>query len=116
MSNRSEFTSWIMNLSPPTSPEKSKKIRKTENEIYSCQAMSWIECYDENGKWHFEFDSGSATHRGICKILIDQIEGKTSEEIQKISFSDFSGVTVHLAMGYKRTLQTLINYVKKKTG
>ena len=49
---------------------------------------------------------------GIVYILCETCNGLTTEEINKVNFSDFDPIALHITLNKKKGLQAMINHVK----
>ena len=61
---------------------------------------------DEEGKTNLE---NIHLKKGVVKILLDIIDGKTFQEIKKITFYDFRQITARLPTERQKTLQIVLN-------
>jgi sulfur transfer protein SufE len=113
--NQSAFNDWLLTLEPSATSEVAKLVRHPENFIRGCQVSTWILAQSHSGAWQFKFDSDSASSRGITRILVSVLSGKTTAEIQAISFRDLAFLAVYLPSVKKKGLQAMLNHVKKIT-
>jgi cysteine desulfuration protein SufE len=102
-----ELISWINSLSKDLKVDPT--IRNPKHYVYGCQVSTWIKCTHQDNKIFFSFDSDSNVTKGVVKILLDIIDGKTFQEIKKITFYDFRQITARLPTERQKTLQIILN-------
>ena len=103
----SELIEWINSLSKELKVDPS--IRTPVNYVYGCQVSTWISCTKQDNNIFFLFDSDSNVTKGVVKILLDIINGRSSEEIKKVTFYDFRKITARLPTERQKTLQIILN-------
>lgn len=86
-------------------------IRTTECYLNGCQSQVWLRGYESRGVWTFEADSDSSIVRGLCRIIIDTVNGNTAAQIQSLCFHDFSSIARMLPMARQRGIQSMINRI-----
>lgn len=103
----SKLIEWINALSKEIEVDPSIRIPKYY--VYGCQVSTWIKCTKQDQKIFFSFDSDSQVTKGVIKILLDVINGKTVDEIKSLSFYDFRKIALRLPTERQRTLQIILN-------
>ena len=98
---------WINSLARKLEVDPS--IRTPENYVYGCQVSTWISCIIQNNKIIFSFDSDSNVTKGVVKILLDIVNGRSVHEIKKITFYDFRQIVAKLPTERQKTLQIILN-------
>lgn len=98
---------WINSLANELEVDPS--IRTPENYVYGCQVSTWITCTTQDNKIIFSFDSDSNVTKGVVKILLDIVNGRSVHEIKKITFYDFRQIVAKLPTERQKTLQIILN-------
>ncbi|MCO1333266.1 aminotransferase class V-fold PLP-dependent enzyme [Microbulbifer sp. OS29] len=71
-------------------------IRCEENLVYGCESEAWLAHREEKGRHYFGLDSDSRVVKGLGALLLSQIDGRTTEEIQQL---DLSRTFIELGLG-----------------
>lgn len=103
----SELVEWINSLSKELEVDPS--IRIPDNYVYGCQVTTWLKCTTNNNNIFFSFDSDSNVAKGVVKILLDILNGKSIQEIKQIKFYDLREITARLPTERQKTLQIILN-------
>jgi cysteine desulfuration protein SufE len=103
----SKLIEWINSLSQELKVDPS--IRNPTNYVYGCQVSTWIKCTVSDNNIFFSFDSDSNVTKGVVKILLDIINGKSLSEIKQINFYDLRQITARLPTERQKTLQIILN-------
>lgn len=103
----SELIEWVNSLSKELKIDPS--IRTPANYVYGCQVSTWISCTKQDNKVFFSFDSDSNVTKGVVKILLDIINGRSVEDIKQVTFYDFRKITARLPTERQKTLQIILN-------
>ena len=103
----SKLVEWINSLSKELEVDPS--IRIPANYVYGCQVTTWLKCTIKNNNIFFSFDSDSNVAKGVVKILLDILNGKSLEEIKQIKFYDLREITARLPTERQKTLQIILN-------
>ncbi len=109
----SKLIEWINTLSQELKVDPS--IRNPINYVYGCQVSTWIKCTVNNNNFFFSFDSDSNVTKGVVKILLDIINGKSLSEIKQIKFYDLREITSRLPTERQKTLQIILNKAHELT-
>ncbi len=86
-------------------------MRTAENVIKGCEVSAWLAHADENGVHNFAFDSDSRVINGLAVLLLVQVNGKTTEEIRAIDFTQLLkdiGLEKHLTPSRNNGLRAFI--------
>jgi sulfur transfer protein SufE len=103
----SKLVEWINSLSKELEVDPS--IRIPSNYVYGCQVSTWLKCTTNNNNIFFSFDSDSNVAKGVVKILLDVLNGKSKEEIKEIKFYDLREIAARLPTERQKTLQIILN-------
>ena len=110
-SNHNQFTTWLQEVGK-SQLQYSRSICTEDNYVSGCTSNVWITGKEEESKWQFEFYSSTMFTNGIVYILCETCNGLTTEEINKVNFSDFDPIALHVTLNKKKGLQAMINHVK----
>ncbi|WP_455207657.1 SufE family protein [Kaarinaea lacus] len=72
----------------PVMPEQ---LKIEENKVKGCMSQVWVHPYpDQQNDTHFHYhgDCDTAVIKGVLALLIQLVDGKTSEQIQKLDVDE----------------------------
>src|SRR5258707_15694384 len=80
-------------------PPLDLKYKTDENRVRGCQSSVWLVADYENGKLFYHADSDAMIVKGLIRMLIRVLSGKTPDEIieAKLDFIREIGMTTQLA-------------------
>lgn len=87
------------------------ELRTAENLIKGCEVSAWLAHAKKNGVYNFAFDSDSRVINGLAVLLLVQANGKTTEEIRAIEFTQLLkdiGLEKHLTPSRNNGLRAII--------
>lgn len=90
------------------------ELRNPENLVRGCEVSAWLAHREENGVHQFVFDSDSRVINGLAVLLLSQVQGKTTLEIQAVDFEQLLlsvNLEKHLTPSRNNGLHALIEYV-----
>jgi len=103
------LTQWGKLIQPK--PE----LRVAEYLLKGCEVSAWLEHVNKNGINYFAFDSDSRVINGLAVLLLAQVNGKTTEEINAVDFYKIlqsAGLEKHLTPSRNNGLRAIIARVE----
>lgn len=101
-------------------PEMPEKYKIEDLLVKGCMSQVWLRSYTKPGKpeeVYFHGDSDTAVIKGIVALLIQLIEGKSAEEIQKLDLDEiFTRLQLadHLSPSRHVGVYAIVNLLKKQ--
>ncbi|MCI0506430.1 MAG: SufE family protein [Gammaproteobacteria bacterium] len=72
-------------------PAMPEELKTEDNKVKGCMSQVWVHPYpDKNnrGHYHYHGDCDTAVIKGVLALLIQLVDGKTVEEIQKLDVDE----------------------------
>ncbi len=73
-------------------PPMPEEYKTEENKVKGCMSQVWVKAYrdpDDPRRIHFHGDCDTSIIKGVLALLIQLLDGKTAEEIQKLDVDEF---------------------------
>jgi cysteine desulfuration protein SufE len=91
-------------------------VRTADNLIKGCEVSAWLAHTQEKDAHSFAFDSDSRVINGLAVLLLVQVNGKTTEEIHALNFTQLLkdiGLEKHLTPSRNNGLRAIIARVNE---
>lgn len=84
------------------------------NLVGGCQSKLWFLFKEENGKFTLQADSDSFVIKGIAALMVRLVEGRSAEEIQRISLDFIDRLNIwKLPSERNNGLVAMLNHIKE---
>jgi len=103
------ITQWGKLIQPK--PE----LRIAEYSLKGCEVSAWLAHTNKNGINYFAFDSDSRVINGLAVLLLAQVNGKTTANVNAVDFSKIlqnAGLEKHLTPSRNNGLRAIITRVE----
>lgn len=88
-----------------------------KNRFAGCEAPIYITAHKTiTDNWSFSVHSSDLSTLGIAYMMFDILSTCSPEEIHKLSFNDFSLITMYFSITKKRDLQVILNATQHLIG
>ncbi len=91
-----------------------EELKTKQYLISGCQSQVWLTAKYNEGIINFQADSDAIITKGIVKLLLKVVEGRTPEELvgEDFSFLDKIGLKEHLSPTRSNGLTSMIKQIK----
>lgn len=92
------------------------ELRLEENLLRGCETLAWLVHTHVDGIHRFAFDSDSRVINGLAALLLAQVDGKATQEINAVNFAELLlavGLEKHLTPSRNNGLRALVLKIKE---
>ena len=101
-------------------PDMPTELKTDSNKVHECMSQVWISPYtlaEKPNKIHFYGDCDSSIIKGVLALLIQLVDNKTSDEIQKLNIDEIFNrlnLAEHLSPNRHVGIYAIVNIMKNQ--